>query len=76
MDAFLEDATLRLKNKIDKLDKSKKVFVQVLAFYKFNPKSGTLDECTPSQFFELWTPFTHDFRDIWIKEIDALTKEL
>ncbi|XP_063699635.1 protein cappuccino-like isoform X2 [Culicoides brevitarsis] len=76
MDAFLEEATTRLENKVEKLDKSKKIFVQALAFYKFNPKSGTLDECTPSQFFELWTPFTHDFRDIWIKEIDTLTNEI
>uniref|UniRef100_A0A336M7H3 CSON010665 protein n=1 Tax=Culicoides sonorensis TaxID=179676 RepID=A0A336M7H3_CULSO len=76
MNAFLEEATLRLENKFEKLEKSKKIFIQALAFYKFNPKSGTLDECTPSQFFELWTPFTHDFRDIWIKEIDVLTNEI
>lgn len=76
MIVFLDEANSRLGNKFEKLEQSKHVFVEALAFYKFNPKSGTLEECTPNQFFELWGPFTHDFRDIWIKEIQALTSEL
>lgn len=50
--------------------------MKTLRFYKYVPKSGTLDECTPGQFFEFWAPFTNDFRDIWKKEIATINSEL
>lgn len=76
METFIADATTRLQAKFEKLETSREVFMQTLIFYKFTPKTGTMEECTPAQFFELWTPFTHDFRDIWIKEINMLHQEL
>lgn len=73
---FLEAAKKRIGKQIKKLDESKKVFMKTLRFYKYVPKSGTLDECTPGQFFEFWAPFTNDFRDIWKKEIATINSEL
>jgi len=47
-----------------------------MKFYHFIPKSGDLSQCTPAQFFEYWTNFSNDFKDIWKKEITMLTNEL
>lgn len=76
MQKFLEGANSRLKSRFDKLEKSRDVFMKTLIFYKFIPKTGTIEECTPGHFFELWQSFTHDFRDIWIKEQNAIKNEL
>lgn len=76
MDTFLENAGKRIEKQHKKLDESKAIFMKTLKFYKFIPKSGTLDECTPGQFFEYWASFTNDFRDIWKKEMTTLNNEL
>lgn len=76
METFISAATTRLESKFEKLETAREIFNQALIFYKFIPKTGTIEECTPAQFFEFWTVFTHDFRDIWIKEINLLTAEL
>jgi formin 2 len=76
MASFLEGATQRIERQFKKLDGSQKLFIKAMVFYKFIPKSGTLNDTTPSQFFECWTTFTHDFRDIWKKEMAILSNEL
>lgn len=73
---FLETAKTRLDKQTNSLSQSKKVFMKTLKFYKFTPKSCTVDECTPGQFFEFWASFTIDFRDLWKREIAALNNEL
>jgi formin 2 len=73
---FLEGATQRIERQFMKLENSQKLFIKAMVFYKFIPKSGTLEDTTPGQFFECWTSFAHDFRDIWKKEMAILSNEL
>lgn len=58
------------------LDESIVIFKKTLKFYKYKPKTGTAEECTPGEFFNLWLTFVNDFRDIWKKEFDAINWEL
>ena len=76
MTAFLETANGKILELMKQVDDSKVLFHKTLKFYKFTPKSGSLDDCTPGQFFELWAPFTNDFRDIWKKEVAMLFDEM
>lgn len=73
---FLGVAMKRIDKQNKKLEESKKLFQKTLRFYKYVPKSGTMNDCTPGQFFEFWAPFTNDFRDIWKKEIASINNEL
>lgn len=76
MESFLEEASGRVESKFVKLEKSQIMFKRTIKFYKFQPKSGSFDDCTPQQFFELWSPFVNDFRAIWNKHVEQLTNEL
>lgn len=75
-EAFVKSASKSIDAQNDELCESKLIFQKTLKFYKFIPKSGTLDECTPGQFFELWSSFANDFRDIWKKEFIAINYEM
>lgn len=76
MDTFLDMAEKRLDKLMYKLNESQQLFIKTLRFYKFTPKKGTMEECTPGQFFEYWSQFTMDFRDIWKKEMVILNNEM
>lgn len=75
-----EEFTCMATNKIDQqfnqLRECKVIFRETLDYFKHIPKTGTIDECTPSQFFELWLSFSIDFRDLWKKEIAAINAEM
>lgn len=76
METFLDDSFVRVENKFTKLEKTKEIFIKTVKFYKFQAKSGNLEECTPQQFFELWSLFVIDFRAIWNRHIQLLSDEL
>lgn len=77
MEAFITMASKKIESRFMKIEECKVVFVKTLKFYKYMPKTnGTIDETTPSQFFEYWTSFTNDFNGIYKKEITLLTNEL
>ncbi|XP_055542483.1 protein cappuccino isoform X2 [Wyeomyia smithii] len=76
MEAFIEVATKRIEKQYRKLDECREIFTKTMIFYKFTPKSGTLEECKPELFFEPWTSFSHDFKNIFKKEILHLSNEL
>ncbi|XP_055636414.1 uncharacterized protein LOC129775564 isoform X2 [Toxorhynchites rutilus septentrionalis] len=76
MDAFIGVAIKRIEKQYRKLDECREIFIKTMIFYKFIPKSGALEECKPELFFELWTPFSHDFKNIFKKEILNLSNEL
>lgn len=65
-----------IDEKCDQLTACITIFRETLVFFKHIPKTGTIDECTSSQFFELWSPFAGDFHDLWKKEIVAINTEL
>lgn len=73
---FVALATKRIAEQSRHLDESIAIFKKTLQFYKYHPKTGTDDECTPGEFFNLWLTFVNDFRDIWKKEFDAINWEL
>lgn len=76
MEVFIKEAEERLEKQYKQLEDGKVVFIKTVKFYKFLPKSGTFDDVVPQQFFELWTQFVIDFRDIWKKEMAFLVSQL
>ncbi|XP_054741471.1 protein cappuccino isoform X2 [Anastrepha obliqua] len=76
MEEFIESATKTIDKLYKDLDESRETFIETMRFYHFTPKSRALEQCTPDQFFEYWTNFTNDFKDIWKKEIATLYDDL
>lgn len=75
-EAFLKKAQNNIDKHSERLAESDSIFRRTLDFYKYIPKTGSVDKCTPSQFFELWSKFAADFRDIWKREINAINAEM
>jgi len=75
MENFLEDAKKHLTAEMDNLEECKTKFMNTMKFYQFKPKSGSVESCSPSDYFELWLQFCKDFKDIWKKELIRLEKE-
>lgn len=76
MTEFIAMASERIDKLDGKLEECRQLFIRVMKFYHFMPKSTTLEQCTPGQFFEFWINFTSDFKDIWKKEIVHISNEL
>lgn len=77
MEAFLTMASNKVESRFLKIEECKILFIKTLKFYKYMPKTiGTLEDTTPSQFFEYWTSFTNDFNGIYKKEVAILINEL
>ncbi|KMY88003.1 uncharacterized protein Dsimw501_GD22724, isoform D [Drosophila simulans] len=78
MEEFVEGADKSMAKLHQSLDECRDLFLETMRFYHFSPKACTLTlaQCTPDQFFEYWTNFTNDFKDIWKKEITSLLNEL
>lgn len=76
MELFIVMALKKIDSRYQKLNESQTLFIKTMKFYKFTPKKGSLEETPPAQFFESWTSFTSDFRDIFKKELLILTNEL
>lgn len=76
MEAFIEIAVKEIEKLYKELDESRDLFYDTMRFYHFTPKTRTLEQCTPGQFFEYWTNFTNDFKSIFKKEIAFLWEEL
>ncbi|XP_017110634.1 protein cappuccino isoform X10 [Drosophila elegans] len=78
MEEFIEGADKSMAKLHQSLEECRELFLETMRFYHFSPKACTLTlaQCTPDQFFEYWTNFTNDFKDIWKKEITSLLNEL
>lgn len=73
---FVENALTKLDEHTHNLETCKQIFFDTLIYFKHIPKTGTLDECTPNQFFELWMSFVGDFSALWKREVDMMNNEL
>lgn len=73
---FVQIANQKIENQFQQLETCKAIFRETLDYFKHIPKTGTIDECTPSQFFELWVKFSIDFRDLWKIESAAINAEM
>lgn len=73
---FVQSACNKIDFQFRQLEECKVIFRDTLDYFKHIPKTGTIDECTPSQFFELWSNFSVDFRDLWKKELAAINAEM
>ncbi|KAH8282368.1 hypothetical protein KR054_007271 [Drosophila jambulina] len=78
MEEFVEGADKSMAKLRQSLEDCRELFLETMRFYHFSPKACTLtlSQCTPDQFFEYWTNFTNDFKDIWKKEITSLLNDL
>ncbi|KAH8273558.1 hypothetical protein KR018_001289 [Drosophila ironensis] len=78
MEEFIAGADKSMAKLHRLLEECREMFVETMRFYHFSPKACTLTlaQCTPDQFFEYWTNFTNDFKDIWKKEITSLLNDL
>lgn len=75
MTTFLERAEKQLHAEKENLSECQIKFVSTMKFYQFTPKSGALEDCSPKEFFDLWSQFCRDFKDIWKKEEQKIIKE-
>lgn len=75
MTTFLENATKQLNHEYDNIEECTNNFINMMKFYHFKPKSGTLENFPPNEYFSLWSQFCIDFKDIWKKEQQRLIKE-
>lgn len=73
---FVQTATNKIEYQFQQLNECKHIFRETLDYFKHIPRTGAIEECTPSQFFELWVNFSIDFRDLWKKEIAAINAEM
>lgn len=73
---FVKMAKKEVEQQCDKLIACKQLFRETLEFFHHSPKTGTIDDCTPGQFFELWSMFAVDFQDLWKREFAAINAEL
>lgn len=73
---FVQNAINKIDYQFKQLETCKDIFREALDYFKHIPKTGSIDECTPSQFFELWVNFSIDFRDLWKKELAAVNAEM
>lgn len=73
---IVQIATNKIDYQSQQLRSCKVVFREMLEYFKHIPKTGTIEECTPSQFFELWSSFSIDFRELWKKEFVAINAEM
>lgn len=75
MESFIEVAKKYLNNEMESLEECRSKFIETMKFYQFRPKSGTLEDCQPEDFFVLWSSFCVDFKDIWKKEQNRILNE-
>lgn len=75
MKKFLNNAKKKLALECTNLEECKTIFISTMKFYQFKPKTGTLEECNPYDFFDLWLLFCKDVKDIWKKELINLERE-
>ncbi|KAE9545515.1 hypothetical protein AGLY_001058 [Aphis glycines] len=76
MESFISMAHRQLENEHENLEESKKLFVKLMRFYQFQPKtSKSLLDVAPKDFFPLWLPFCTDFKDFWNMEQQRIVKE-
>lgn len=73
---FVAIAKERIAEQHHHFDDSIAIFRRTITFYKYKSKSGPPDECTPSEFFNLWLTFVNDFRVFWKNEFDTINLEL
>lgn len=76
MKNFIENASKEIDKLFKAVENCSKIFIDAMKFYHYVPKSGTLAQCTPNTFFDHWTHFTNDFKDIMKKEVDLLCNDL
>ncbi|XP_037959503.1 protein cappuccino isoform X2 [Teleopsis dalmanni] len=76
MREFIEHATVSINNLHTKWKDCQKLFIDTMRYYYFTPKTKALKDCTPDQFYECWTNFCNDFKDIWKKEIATTLTEV
>jgi len=68
MAKFLEEAKVSLKDLQKLVQDCNNNFHVTMAFFAFKPKSCTLAEAQPSDFFSIWSPFCTDYKNAWKKE--------
>lgn len=73
---FVHIANNKIENQFQQLKACKAIFRETLDYFRHIPRNGSIDECTPSQFFELWVKFSVDFRDLWKIELATINAEM
>ncbi len=71
---FIKDALEELKEQQTHLSDCQKAFQTTVTFFCVKPKSGETD-VTPDYYFLLWLKFCQDFKDLWKRETQKLSKQ-
>eukprot|EP00117_Sycon_ciliatum_P018697 scpid19925/ scgid17183/ Formin-2 len=73
MEVFLSMATRELTSARSLLEECIERFQALVTFYQVKPQPGE-SEVAPKDFFELWIPFTTEFKEYWKKEQKEVLK--
>lgn len=76
MNAFLEKASVELKELQDSIEGCYKKFVRTMAYYQFKAKTGKQEDLQPKDFFFYWHPFCEDYKNYWKREQILIEKEI
>jgi len=71
---MLEKARTKIDNMGMAITESRKNFRSLMEFYAVPPKKPNI-EPEPKEFFDLWTAFCAEFKDIWEREIKKAIKD-
>jgi hypothetical protein len=74
IDSFIKIANEELKEQQIHLTDCQKAFQTTVSCFCVKPKSGE-SEVTPEYFFLLWLKFCQDFKDLWKRELQKLSKQ-
>ena len=71
---MLEKARTKIDNMAIAITESRKNYRSLMEFYGLAPKKPNI-EPEPKEFFDLWTAFLAEFKDIWEREVKRAVKD-
>ena len=74
IEKFLKEANDELKEQQVHLSDCQKAFKTTVNFFSLKPKPGET-EVTPEYFFLLWLRLCQEFKDLWKRELQKLSKQ-
>ena len=76
MNKFIEQATDNIKDLNDLIKECSNKYVLTMKFFRFKPKEGRVENAQPKDFFNVWSPFCQDYKNLWKREQLQIEKEL
>jgi len=73
--SFIEQAKEKVRDVDENYHEGKNTFSGTMKFFDYIPKKKAGGDAPALEFFAPWSPFCHDFKEIWRNEQQRLLKE-